>query len=154
MIEKVFYVNRQGFTTIVCPACGMAKPLDTNKLPEGKKSLRVKCKCGQLFLAKIEFRKQYRKKTELAGKYIAHNKDDSGRIIVEDISMGGMMLRTLRPHDLHEGDSIDVTVTLDTTPPREITRQLKILRIHDRSIGCRYLFPTDRDPDIGLYLMA
>lgn len=154
MIEKKFYVNREGLAMIVCPSCGKAKPFDVAKLPPGKMSLRVKCPCGTVFKAVIELRKHYRKETELIGSYKALDKDDSGKVIMEDISLGGMRLQTVRPHDLVEGDTIEVNVTLDSKPPLEITRKLKVLRVQDRHIGCRYVQIADRDPDIGFYLMA
>ncbi len=154
MKEKTFYVNKEGYATLVCPTCGVAKNLDTSRLPPDKKNFRVKCTCGEVFKAHIEFRKQYRKAAQLPGHYVDRKRKDSGKIIVEDISMGGVGFRTLRGHDIAVNDMLELTFTLDTNPPRTITRLVKILRINGNKIGCVYAQQLDRDRDIGFYLMA
>lgn len=155
MQEKTFYVNNEGFATIVCPVCGHAKKLDTRKLPPDKKRLTVQCKCGERFHAHIEYRKQYRKFVNLPGSYENLSRDgDSGKIIVDDISMGGVGFHTVRIHDIISGDKLLLEFTLDTTPPREISRHVKVLRVSGRNIGSAYIHQAERDRDIGLYLMA
>lgn len=155
MQEKTFYVNKEGFATIVCPKCGKAKPVDVKQLPPTKRRLRVQCKCGEVFRAHLEIRKQYRKTVELAGSYFNRSRDeDSGKVVVKDISLGGVGFETLRIHDIIKGDMLDLTLTLDTDPPREITRQVRVVRVSGHNIGGAFAQPLERDPDLGFYLMA
>lgn len=153
--EKKFFVNKQGLATIVCPACGKSKVFDTNKLPPGKSSLRVKCKCGEEFKARFEFRKQYRKDVSLDGRYENRSRNgDAGDVVIDDISMGGVGFHTLEAHEIDQGHVLTLHFTLDTNPPRDISRQMRVMRVSGRNIGCSYVQPLDRDPDIGFYLMA
>ncbi len=154
MREKRFYVNGDGVVTIVCPNCGKIKPLNLNRLPANLKSLKVQCNCGEVFKARIEYRKKYRKPVELPGSYLDRKRDEADKLLVLDISMGGMKLRTLRRHGMCAGDVIEVTFTLNTVPPRTITREVRIMHVTDLILGCAFTSSMDRDPDIGLFLMA
>jgi len=155
MQEKTFFVNKEGFATIVCPSCGKAKPFDSSRLPPNKTRLKVNCKCGEVFGAKIEFRKQYRKQVSLEGSYENQSHaGDVGKVVVLDISMGGVGFRTERGHDIATGNILTLTFTLDTNPPRTVTRKVRVLRVSGKDVGCAYLQQLARDPDIGLYLMA
>ena len=153
LVEKSFYVGEHGWVTIVCPHCGKAKDLEATKLPSSKYKLRVKCKCGNVFVANLESRKKYRKNVEIPGEYLNHTNEDWGKIIIHDISMGGIGFSTVKRHDIMVGDHVELTFTLDTHPPRKVTKEVRILRVNKYTMGSQYIMRVERDPDIGLYLM-
>ncbi len=154
MVEKSFYVGEHGWVTIVCPHCGKAKDLEVCKLPPEKRKLRVRCKCAKIFVANIEYRKKFRKLVQLPGEYVNLDTEDWGKIVVEDISMGGIGFSTVKRHDIKGGDLLELTFTLDTSPPRTVSKKVRVLRVDKLRIGSQYVMRMERDPDIGLYLMG
>lgn len=154
MVEKAFYVGEHGWVTILCPHCGKSKDLEACKLPPEKRKLRVRCKCQQVFVASIEYRKKFRKDVQLPGEYVNLDTEDWGKIVVEDISMGGIGFSTVKRHDIKVGDQLELTFTLDTSPPRAVSKKVRVLRVDKFRMGSHYVMRMERDPDIGLYLMV
>ena len=69
---KTVYVYDDNQATIICDKCGFWKNIDTANFKNTKKRLKAKCKCGEAFKFRIEFRKNYRKNVRLSREYISN----------------------------------------------------------------------------------
>jgi len=151
---KTFYANKTSQATIICPKCGFAKFLDPTKLKNMHRRLKAKCRCGEVFEFTIEFRKHYRKKTNLPGEYVALRRKEKGEIIVEDLSMGGIRFENLGPHKISIDDILEVKFKLDNPSRSEIRKTARVIWVRGRTVGVMYSEPKGNDKDLGFYMKA
>ena len=131
-IQKI-NVNKDNISALKCPHCGTASTVNVAKFNNRRGPLKVRCKCGSAFRVLFEVRKAYRKETRLHGSYFKHSAgEEQGMIIVRNISLSGIGLTTLIKHNLKNG----------------------VVRVvNDKSIGCQFRAPDQRDRALGFYLM-
>ena len=149
---ETVYVSKTNKTTVICPICGFVKTFDTTKFKNTHRSLKAKCKCGEVFRLTLEFRKHYRKKVRLHGEYFVQGRDEKGEIIIEDISADGIRFASLRPHYISRSDTVELKFTLDNPMRTEIHALVKIIWIIDRNVGVQYIDPKSLEKDLGFYL--
>jgi len=152
-MQKV-YVDDTNQATIICPKCGLKKNADVTNFKDTHKSLKAKCRCGEVFRVDLEFRKYYRKKVRLHGEYFVQGKDEKGEINIEDISLGGIRFASLKPHYISRNDTVELKFTLDNPMRTEIQKLIKIKWIIDRNVGAEYIDPKSLGKDLGFYLKA
>jgi hypothetical protein len=150
-MQKV-YVDYTNQVKVICPKCGLKKNADVTNFKDTHKSLKAKCRCGEVFRVDLEFRKYYRKKVRLHGEYFVQGKDEKGEINIEDISLGGIRFASLKPHYISRNDIIELKFTLDNPMRTEINTLVKIIWIIDRNVGAQYIYPKSLEKDLGFYL--
>ncbi len=154
---KVF-VQPDNTATIYCRWCNKTKEMDVSRF-KGHVNFRVKCSCGKTSKIQLEFRSQFRKKTELRGSYRIIDKGgkplDAGVMTVVELSRKGvrMEIRDL-PLDLEPGDLVHIRFTLDDKNQTRIDRTVIVKNIHPPYVGATFHRSTDTDNSIGYYLMG
>jgi hypothetical protein len=148
-----FFVDRQNQATVRCPKCGTSKIVDTSKLKDTSKRLRVTCKCGETFKGEFEFRKHYRKTVRLPGRYIHLDSLKRGDMLVVDVSRTGIGFTTATTHGLKVGDHLEVDFTLDDTQRSEIRMKVTVRSVKNIFIGAEHSDTLQNNPAIGFYLM-
>ena len=158
MTEKV-YITSQQMATFICPKCSRSKTVNVSKYTSLEKLIKVnvKCPCGHAYTSILEKRKQYRKKTNLAGTYI-HFIDgrpiNRGVMTVEDISATGMKLRLNAALSSPIGDHLDVEFNLDDNNRTLIKKHVIIRNIYGTSLGVEF-GPTEAlEKALGFYLFS
>ena len=158
MTEKV-YITSQQMATFVCPKCSRSKTVNVSKYTSLDKLIRVnvKCPCGHAYTSILEKRKQYRKKTNLAGTYI-HFIDgrpiNRGVMTVEDISATGMKLRLNSALNCSIGDHLDVEFNLDDTNRALVKKHVIIRNIYGTNLGVEFGPAEALDKALGFYLFS
>ena len=152
-MQKV-YVDDTNQATIICPKCGLKKNADVTNFKDTHKSLKAKCRCGEVFRVDLEFRKYYRKKVRLHGEYFVQGKDEKGKINIEDISAGGIRFASLKPHYISRNDTVELKFTLDNPMRTEIQKIIKIIWIIDRNVGAQYIDSKSHEKDLEFYLQT
>ena len=150
-MEKV-YVDETNRARITCQKCGLNKNIDVTNFKDTHKRLKAKCRCGEVFRFTLEYRKHYRKKVRLPGEYFVLGKDEKGKILIEDISMGGIRFASLKPHQISRNDIVELKFTLDNPQRTEIHTIVKIKWIIDRDVGVQFDDPKSLEKDLGFYL--
>ena len=151
---KTVYVNDTNQAIITCPKCRLKKNADVTNFKDTHKSLKAKCRCGEVFRVDLEFRKYYRKKVWLHGEYFVQGKDEKGEINIEDISSGGIRFASLKPHYISRNDTVELKFTLDNPMRTEIHTPVKIKWIIDRNVGGQFFDPKSLEKDLGIYLQT
>jgi hypothetical protein len=151
---EIVYVADSNHITITCPKCGLKKNADVTNFKDTHKSLKAKCRCGEVFRVDLEFRKYYRKKVRLHGEYFVQGKDEKGEINIEDISLGGIRFASLKPHYISRNDTVELKFTLDNPMRTEIHTSVKIKWIIDRNVGGQFFDPKSLEKDLGIYLQT
>ena len=149
-----FYVDDANQAIVVCPKCGFAKQIDTTKYKSTSKKLKAKCKCGEVFKFSIDFRKYYRKNVRLPGEYRVQESGESGEIIIENLSMGGIQFETLNQHHMLTDNIVTLKFKLDNSGRTEIHRSAKVRRISGHHIGAEFIGPKLFERDLAFYLRS
>ena len=114
-----------------------------HKLQAFKHTISVKCKCGNAFSAKLEFRKRFRQKTLLNGLYcdLALVGSDKWKIYLHDltrtnchivdISVNGLGIVSHTRHAVSKGDKLRIRFELDTSTSPKIELDIVARYIKD-----------------------
>lgn len=152
-IQKT-YVNLDGKAVVKCPSCRLIKTMQVDKFRDSKHTLNVKCTCQKTFPVNLDFRKFYRKSTNLTGSYILlPQKTHHGQMLVVNISKVGFGLRILGNHGLLPGQELQISFTLDDESGTLIDRRMIIRLVDKNYVGCEFMGDASRDKALGFYLM-
>ena len=136
---KKTYVRPDNTFVLTCPNCGFQQEIQAEDLKNYKNKLKVKCRCQKTFLVFLEFRNRVRKKTKLRGTYINHSqKDISGFLIIQDISVTGLSFASLDLKNFKVDDELRVEFTLDDEHRTEISKDIIVTDVRKKSVGCEY----------------
>ena len=150
-MKKVF-VDDKNQATIICPKCGLKKNVSVRNFKDTHKRMKATCQCGEVFRIILEFRKHPRKKVRLDGEYSVVGSHERGKIIIEDISAGGIRFESLKPHYISRSDMVILTFKLDNTMKTEIRKPVKIKWIIDNTLGSQYVDQKPLEPELESYL--
>ena len=151
--QKAF-VREDGTTVLKCPFCRHARTVSVQKIKDKKKVIKVKCSCQKSYSVSLELRKLYRKTASLNGKYVnLSQNNESGMMIVKDVSMGGIGFDTVGGSSIAKGHELEVTFTLDDTHSSVIKKQLVVQIVRDKFVGCEFVHAHEYDKVLGFYLM-
>ena len=152
-MQKV-YVRHDSTAVVNCPNCGTEKTINTAKLEKRGKPFKLRCTCRSVFRVFFEFRKAYRKRTNLEGYYTPISESKQwGKIHLENISLTGIEFVTLHMNRLKEGDEIKVAFTLDDKRHSKIEKNAVVRWVKDKHIGCQFTETDQYDKVLGFYLM-
>jgi hypothetical protein len=154
--QKV-YVGEDNKAALLCPHCGSSKTVDAAKYQDRKDPLEVKCACDSTFQVVFEFRKAFRKTTNLVGHYCTLPRCKGWHeMIVENISPTGLGFKTLAAHGLKEGDQVRAKFRLDDGKRSLVDKDLIVREIRDQQVGCQFASSLQHgtsDKALGFYLM-
>ena len=151
--QKAF-VREDGTTVLKCPFCRHARTVSVQKIKDKKKVIKVKCSCQKSYSVSLELRKLYRKTASLNGKYVnLTQNNESGMMIVKDVSMGGIGFDTVGGSSIAKGHELEVTFTLDDTHSSVIKKQVVVKIVRNKFVGCEFIHALEYDKALGFYLM-
>ena len=149
-----FHVNEEGIAIVVCPHCGNTKTVNAARFKGSNKTLKIRCTCQSVISVFFEFRRAYRKKTNLDGYYSKPSTSKEwDHILVKNISLTGIGFETLTTHNLKENDELEVKFTLDDMKRTEIKKRVAVRVVKDKYIGCEFEDRGQFDNELSFYLM-
>ena len=151
---KKLYVDDAGMVTFLCPKCGDSRKQSVEKYRDAVGLTKMICTCGHVSEVKLEFRKFFRKDTELEGFYYRSIPEGHwGKMIVKNLSIFGCRFEMRKKALLGEGEEIEIQFTLDN-PRRSIIRKKAIVSaVEGNSVGCKFVeLPGHIDSELGFYL--
>ncbi len=150
------YVTPAGDAIIKCPECERVRTLTVDKFRGSKHVLNVKCSCTKVFRVSLEFRKFYRKQARLSGDYfLLPEKKHRGRMVVVNISQGGIGLDIMGNHGLNPGQEIQVCFTLDDKHGSVIDRRAVVRVVSKNNVCCEFMGKSSaHEKALGFYLMV
>ena len=151
--QKAF-VREDGTTVLKCPYCRHARTVSVEKIKDKKKVIKVKCSCQESYSVSLELRKMYRKSTSLNGRYVnLTQKDQTGMMIVKDVSMGGIGFEAVGKNLIQKEDELEVTFTLDDTHSSVVKKQVVARIVRGKFVGCEFVHAHEYDKALGFYLL-
>ena len=152
--KLVFRTNVENKAVLRCPKCGAERIIVPSKIPKIEKGLKVRCKCGEIFKCRIEFRKQYRKGVRLKGEYTLASGGKKGEMIVVDISQNGLAFENMTPHNMTSGDIMNVSFDLDDVRKSRISKRAEVRSVKGNQIGVLFEETHWFDKELGFYLRS
>ena len=150
-IEKVFVSNDTA--TISCPSCRKTKQISATRYYGKKHTVKVKCTCDTTFLVHLEFRKHYRKSTELKGLYrIISEPGGGGSAVIHDLSRDGIGFTVSGLHSIKVGQRALIDFILDNAKNTRLSKECEIRSVSKNHIGCQFIAHQPFEKDLGFYL--
>lgn len=169
MLSAKAFITNGSNVNIYCPSCHRHTmvPLASVK---NKHRCKVKCACGCIFVAEVEYREKFRKPVDLPGFYdislqkkvdvmagarvrwesvIIDRKIPNCQII--DLSRSGIGFLRTDHRQLSPEDIVRLRFTLDNTAQTQITQECEVRHVRDNFVGCRMLTPNT---SLGFYLIG
>jgi hypothetical protein len=151
-VQKSF-VNTDGIATIKCPKCGVIKNLSADQFRGKQHTLRVRCNCDYAWSILLDFRRHYRKKTELSGTYtLDPPASGGGRLSVLNISRSGVGFSVKGLHAIMIGQKARLQFTLNNKKQTSIDKHVIIKTVKAGYIGCEFIEDRAFEKDLGFYL--
>ncbi len=151
-VQKSF-VNTEGISVIKCPSCNKIKNLQADQFRGRQHVLKVRCSCGHAWSLLLDFRRHYRKETELDGTYTLDPPAiGGGRITVINISRSGVGCKVTSSHSIKIGQKAHLCFNLDNKKQTAINKQVLIRTVLGNYIGCEFVEDNAFEKDLGFYL--
>lgn len=157
-IAQKVYVNQEGLAVIKCPVCSFEKSAHVDSLAIRANDLRnnctIRCKCQEKFAVKLEFRRDFRKDSNIVGEYMSlPTGNPRGRMKVVNISRNGIGLQIEGSNQFTIGDELLILFTLDGTDDSLIEKRAVIRFIKHNYIGSEFLGSFPLGKTLGAYLL-
>jgi hypothetical protein len=153
MPSQKSFVKSGDQATIVCPECNSAKIIAVRQFRQRLHMLKVKCRCGYSFKVQLEFRRHYRKTTDLQGTYdLIPPAIGGGKAKVINLSLSGACFEIRGVHDLKIGQKGVLIFTLDNRKETVLTKNIFIKTVTGNRIGIEFVDDRAFEKDLGFYL--
>lgn len=167
-MEVTIHIGKNNRATLICPKCSWAKTIDVTPYINVKKKikLKIRCRCENTYIAVLDRRKSFRKKTDFYGTFVkvpppetytAEKDGPTGEMIVVDLSRGGLRFRVVGEMCLRPDDHIRVEFHLDDRNRSKIQKHAVVRNIKGLEVGAQFVKTDPSDADtvaIGFYLLS
>jgi len=144
------YVKNDNTATIICPKCGTSRKVSVDGLRSKQHRIKVRCSCGYVFKLDLEFRRHFRKNTDLQGEY--NFETDARHVRIIDLSISGACFEVRGPHDIEPGMKGELVFTLDNRNMSNLYRKVIICTVKGSRIGCEFLNSNTPSRELGFYM--
>jgi hypothetical protein len=157
------FVHKDNIIKLQCPTCLEKKQIPASVL-KNKYRINGKCKCGAIIKIELEYRKSFRKETNLDG-YYSNNLEElrekevlDGDIPVKlnlnnckiiNISTYGLKLKSLIPHEIKVDDVFYLIFQLSSGTV--IEKKVIVRNVHDDHAGCEFI--DGYGEDMGSFIL-
>lgn len=150
---KIF-VRPDHTVTIVCPSCSRVKNASVGAYKDKCHNIKVRCSCGTQFMVHLDFRRYFRKSTDLFGYYriIKPPGRGFGEINVKDISLGGIGFTVSGINRIEIGQTLSLDFTLDDKKKTRLKKEVIVQSIVGDFIGSRFSDNELFEKELGFYL--
>jgi predicted RNA-binding Zn-ribbon protein involved in translation (DUF1610 family) len=157
-MDQTVFISNKNTATFHCPQCGKAKTADVSRYAATGKKVTVNCTCacGHQFRCRLEKRKQYRKGSDLPGKFTLLGEDgsrDSGLVKVVDLSTTGVKLKMTVPRVFPIGANLLIEFRLDDRKRTPMEKRVIVRNVSGLYVGASFHPNEMDDPALGFYLM-
>lgn len=152
-IQKSF-VKTNDTASIRCPDCGLVKNIAVGRFRNNRHTLKTRCTCGSSFLVALDFRRHYRKPTQIVGMYslIGSPYSGGGQMQVNNISRSGVGFSISGMHNINIGQKALLNFRIDDKKQTILTKKVMIKNVRNNVVGCEFINQTQIGKDLGFYL--
>ena len=136
----------------MCPQCHNAVVVSAAHLASDN-PIPLQCGCGIQFKIGAESRKYPRKSVEFPGRYVLLKNGETGSVVVNNISFGGMQLRINGDTRIEYDDELRIDFKLDDQNRSMVSVQASARYVLHQLVGVEFAETPDFSPQLALYLM-
>ena len=135
--------------TFSCPNCNKSRQQDISKFIEHETQVKLKCKCScqHTFSVILERRRSVRKEkffhghmVEVHTKGYVPQKSIKSKILIKNLSMHGIRIKTLEKIPLKKAEIIKIEFKLNDPKRSTILREVRIKKmVSSIDIGCEFI---------------
>lgn len=145
-------IDSENNVIVICPQCQTEIFVGKNSYEISTKPLIIKCSCSNQFNIILEYRKNYRRKTDLIGEYFYEN--IKHKISINSLSYDGIGFKTSTRHNLTIGDTIEIDFFLNEYKKLKLITTAEVKHIKDDFIGCQFInFDEENREKLDTYFM-
>ena len=150
------FVSEDNTAVITCANCATSRTINVSKFKSREMPMRVRCGCRSTFEVSFEFRKNFRKRTELAGYCCRVPKYGHWvEMVVKNVSLGGIMLLLHGIHNVREGNEMTVKFWLDDKRRSKIKRTAIVKRVTQGNwLHCQFSDRVEYPTSLAFYFMG
>lgn len=149
------FVREDNSVTIVCPSCSIPRNVSVAAFRHKCHFMKVRCPCQTIFRVKLEFRRHYRKPTDLPGIYSSVKPPGmKGEVQIKDLSQGGVGFTVSEVHFLTKGQVLTLAFTLDDKKNTRLVKEVVVMSVDKNFIGCSFVEKQAYDKELGFYLKS
>ncbi|MBF0224213.1 MAG: PilZ domain-containing protein [Desulfobacterales bacterium] len=138
---------------IACPRCLNDKTISLVEIEGEGAILEAICPCSNKFAVKLEFRKSRRKNVNFEGIYAKFPPNQEwDKIIVKNISTGGIGFITFNKNKLKKGEKINIKFALNDNNRSKIRKKVIVCHINQNYAGCEFIGEDPSDKALSFYL--
>lgn len=151
------FISRNNTASITCPKCRKTRNINVEKYRFRRHTIKVRCSCNHSFAVLLDFRKHFRKETNLDGTFVMVPPGvGSGKLNVLNLSKIGIGFTigfaVDGAHKIVPGHKVRVTFQLDNKKQTVINKNVIIRAVSDNYIGGEFDVNQAFEKDLGFYL--
>lgn len=126
--KQKYFVNRREVLTVRCRYCGKESTVPVDSLKDRKHLLKVTCSCAESFDIELEFRKDFRRKTDISGtvRPLTTPRQRARQCTIADHSTGGLLLHLADAVPVRKDDKLIVCYQPDIDSSVEVERVITV----------------------------
>lgn len=151
------FISPDDIAAITCPKCSKARKISVTKYRHKRHKLKIRCSCHYVFGVLLDFRKHYRKETNLQGTYkMIAPAVGAGRLNILNISRNGVGFSIGISLDgayaITPGQKMSISFQLDNKKQTSIQKLVTVRNVNDIYIGAEFHADSAFEKDLGFYL--
>lgn len=148
------HVRANGTATLICPACSAVRNIAAKQFRDKQHLITVRCRCQHVYSILLDFRRHYRKKTDLPGTYeILSERGVSGGIIhIINISRSGLGFTVSGLHRIEKDQLLLIEFQLNDKKQNIIKKRATVKSVRQNSIGCQFVEDAAMEKTLGFFL--
>lgn len=154
MKTTTVHVRNDNTATLTCPACGSIKQFSAEPYLLKQHTMAVRCHCQESFSVLLNFRRHYRKQTNLPGTYeIASEGGMGGGIIqINNISRSGVGFTVSGLHRIEKDQEIRIEFQLNDKNKTVLKKLAVVKSVRQNAVGCEFKNNVEMDKALGFFL--
>ena len=148
------YVDKNGMVTFTCPKCGESRRESVERYKHQTGSIKIGCRCMNVYETQLNFRQSPRKETFLGGIYFRNSHPgDWGEMIIRDLSIGGCKFETVKACAMAPGEVIKLEFILDNPRSSILKKKAVVLNVSGCHVICKFSAAQGIiDSELGFYM--
>jgi hypothetical protein len=150
------HVRVNGAATLICPVCGAVSNVAAERYRHGRHSITVRCRCRHVYSILLDFRRHYRKKTNLPGTYeiLSEGGVGGGIIHIINISRSGLGFTVSGLHRIEKDQLLLIEFQLNDKKQTVLKKRATVRSVQENSIGCEFKDDAAMEKALGFFLQT
>lgn len=148
------HVRGNNAATLACPFCGVIKHFSAAQFRSARHTVTVRCRCQETFSVLLDFRRNYRKQTNLPGTYevVSEGGMGGGIIQINNISRSGVGFTVSGLHRIEKDQELRIEFQLNDKNKTVLKKQALVKSVRQNAVGCEFKSNTEMDKALGFFL--